>query len=47
MTCPDDDFLKLFVQDPDAALESLPEFVDHLGDCTNCQKRVDQIGKQA
>lgn len=44
MSCPDDDFLNLFVQDPDAALESLPEFGEHLGDCKNCQKRVDQIG---
>lgn len=44
MSCPDDDFLNLFVQDPDAALESLPEFMEHLGECGSCRKRIDVIG---
>lgn len=43
MECPSEPFLKLFVDNPDAALEESPEFEDHLECCKECQGKLERL----
>ena len=43
MQCPDIAYLTLFARDPDAALDDLPAFEEHLSECESCRHAIEGI----
>lgn len=45
MRCPENEYLKRFSQEPDAAMRELPEFESHLENCLQCRERLDRLAQ--